>query len=147
MIQQGARFSRRQISGASVTNRCCQRQTTILLSVVWRMIATVPSPSAMANDPGAPDMLLWAVAVRHDGFEAFTFSGSHFYDDPSAHRHRPDSHVNSPMGIHFRNRPSPSIHYPLGEVGNPYAAGGRCVNCSIRCREDSAFAPVIARAR
>jgi hypothetical protein len=60
------------------------------------------------HDPSAPDVLLWAVAVRHDGFEAITFSGGHFYDDPSAHH--PDSHVESPMGIHFRTRPSRSIH-------------------------------------
>jgi hypothetical protein len=53
-------------------------------------------------------MLLWAVSVRHDGFEAITFSGGHFYDDPGAHR--PDSHVGSTMGIHFRTRPSRSIH-------------------------------------
>jgi len=60
------------------------------------------------HDPGAPNVLLWAVAVRHDGFGAITFSGSHFYDDPGAHR--TDSHVESPMGIHFRTRPSRSIH-------------------------------------
>jgi hypothetical protein len=46
VIQQGARFSRRQISGASVTNRCCQRQTTILLSVVWRKGASTARSDA-----------------------------------------------------------------------------------------------------
>jgi len=73
------------------------------------MIATVPSLSAVANTiPARQTLLLWAVAVRHDGFEAITFSGSHFYDDPGAHRI--DSHVEGPMGIHFRTRPSRSIH-------------------------------------
>jgi hypothetical protein len=70
------------------------------------MIATVSSPSAVANRSRRARHL-WAVAVRYDGFEAITFSGSYFYDDPGAHR--PDSHVESPMGIHFRTRPSRSI--------------------------------------
>jgi hypothetical protein len=51
---------------------------------------------------------LWAVGVRHDGFEAIKFSGSHLYEDPGAHRS--DSLIESPMGIHFQTRPSPSIH-------------------------------------
>ena len=60
------------------------------------------------HDPGAPDVLLRAIAVRHDGFEPVTLSGGYFDDDPGAHR--TNSHVESAKGIHLRTRPSRSIH-------------------------------------
>ena len=51
------------------------------------MIATVPGPSAVANTiPARQTCILGAVAVRHDGFEAITFSGGYFDDDPGEHR-------------------------------------------------------------
>ena len=47
------------------------------------MIATVPSPiGGGQHDPRGPHVLLRAVAVCHDGFEAITFSGGDFDDDP-----------------------------------------------------------------
>jgi hypothetical protein len=38
------------------------------------------------HDPGAPDVLLRAVAVRHDGFEPVMLSGGYFDNEPGAHR-------------------------------------------------------------
>ena len=60
------------------------------------------------HDCGTPDMLLRAVAVRHDGIKPVTVRGGHFNDDPRAHA--PDSHAIIPAGIPKRTLPSPSIH-------------------------------------
>ena len=60
------------------------------------------------HDPGAPNVLLWAVAVRDDGFKPVTVRGGQFDYNPGAHPQ--DSHARSPEGIHIRTRPSHSIH-------------------------------------
>ena len=49
LTREGRVLSRSRPSTPSWANRSCQRQTTVLLLAVWRMIATVPSPSAVAN--------------------------------------------------------------------------------------------------
>jgi hypothetical protein len=60
------------------------------------------------HDPGAPDVLLRAIAVRNNGFQPLTVRGGHFDDDPGAHPK--SSHAKPPMGIRFRTRPSHSMH-------------------------------------
>ena len=60
------------------------------------------------HDRGAPDVLLRAVAVRHDGFQPVAVRGGHVDDDPGAHR--PDSHAITATGIPCRTFPSPSDH-------------------------------------
>jgi hypothetical protein len=60
------------------------------------------------HDPGAPDVFLGAIAVRHNGFEAIAFSSAYFDDNPGAHPQ--DSHAKPPTGIHIRTQPSRSIH-------------------------------------
>ena len=60
------------------------------------------------HDPGAPHVLLWAVAVRHDSFEPVTVRGGQF--DGNSCAHRQDSHVRRPAGILNRIPASGSIH-------------------------------------
>ena len=60
------------------------------------------------HDPGTPDVLLWTVAVRHDGFESGAVRGGEFDGDSCAHR--ADSHVQRFAGIPNRIPMSGSIH-------------------------------------
>ncbi len=53
-------------------------------------------PSQGAFGRSRTDVLLRAVAVRHDGFEPVAVRGGHIDDDPWAHR--PDSHGRQPDG-------------------------------------------------
>jgi hypothetical protein len=59
------------------------------------------------HDGDAPDVLLRAVTVRHDGFKPGAVRGGHVDDDPWAHR--PDSHANTQTEIPRGTLPSPSI--------------------------------------
>src|SRR5678815_4691477 len=58
------------------------------------------------HDSGAPDMLLRAVTIRHDGFEAVTLSGGYFDDDPGAHR--TDSHAEPPRAVSYTHLTLPT---------------------------------------
>jgi hypothetical protein len=71
------------------------------------MIATEPGGGGQ-HYPGAPEMLLRAVAVRYDGRELVTLSGSYFDDNSGAHSS--DSQAETPKGIDFRTQLSCSIH-------------------------------------
>src|SRR5829696_4197281 len=108
-MRDGRVLSRRRPSTPSAAKRSCQRQTAVLLLPVRRMMAAVPRPSAVASTSGAPDVLLRAVAVRHDGSKPVAVRGGHVDDDPGAHA--PDSHAIIATGIPKRTLPSPSIHY------------------------------------
>ncbi len=55
------------------------------------------------NDPGTPDVLLRAVAVRDHGFKQGAVRGGHVDDKPWAHR--PDSHAINATGIRSRTLP------------------------------------------
>ena len=66
--------------------RSCQRQTLGFDTPARRMIAAVPQPvCGRQDDPRPPDVLLRAVAVRHDRLEPSTISGTHFDLDSLAH--------------------------------------------------------------
>ena len=72
-----------------------------MLVPIRRMISAVPQPSAV-NDTirASPDMLLRAVAVRHDRLQFVTIRGTYFNFDAGAHT--PDSHSSEIAG--FLNR-------------------------------------------
>ena len=52
------------------------------------------------HNPGAPDVLLRAVAVRNNGFQPVTVRGGHCDNDPGAHPQESDA--KPPTGIHIR---------------------------------------------
>jgi hypothetical protein len=85
--------------------RSCQRQTLGFDTPARRITAAVPQPSAVARMIGAPaDVLLRAVAVRHDRLEPSTVGDGDFDLDSHAHG---DS-LPSPM--HQRNLLLDLIH-------------------------------------
>jgi hypothetical protein len=53
----------------SIMKRSCQRQTAVLLVPLPRMIAAVPQPSAVSRMIRPPDMFLWTVPIRQNGFK------------------------------------------------------------------------------
>ena len=60
------------------------------------------------HDPRAPDVLLWAIAIRHHRLKAATVGGIHFDDDPFAHSE--DSHIRRAEGIRCGTLVSDFIH-------------------------------------
>jgi hypothetical protein len=105
----GRVLSRSRPSMPSCMNRSCQRHTTDLLRPVPRLMALVPSPSAVKqNDAGPPDMLLQAVSVRHHRLKPSTVGGCHIDDDPLAHA--PDSHDACEPGILSGTHSSDCMH-------------------------------------
>jgi hypothetical protein len=60
------------------------------------------------DDPSPPDMLLRAVPIRHDRFQASTVGGAQI--DGYSMTHAPDSHASAGSGIHLRILPSGFIH-------------------------------------
>jgi hypothetical protein len=73
------------------------------------MISLVPTPAAShQDDPGTPHVLLGAVTIRHNRFQAGTVGGVDLKDDASAHR--PDSHAATRTGIPYGTLPSDFIH-------------------------------------
>ncbi len=63
---------------------------------------------AHQHDPGAPDVLLWRVAIRDQSVEPLPVSLAQSDGYPSAHA--PDSHMRAPSGIPLWTLPFRSIH-------------------------------------
>src|SRR5215210_7389426 len=80
-MRAGRVLSRRRPSTPSSAKRSCQRQTAVLLLAVRRMIAAVPSPSAVVSTIAARQTRF---CVRHDGFEPVAVCGGYVDDDPCA---------------------------------------------------------------
>ena len=105
-MRAGRVWSRSRPATPAVMNRSCQRHTAHGFDTpAPRITAAVPQPSAVAkNDPRPPDVLLRAVAVRHDRLEPSTIGGAHFDLDPLAHAMR------LPRPWHNGNLPLDLIH-------------------------------------
>ena len=59
-MREGRVLSRSSPSTPSAAKRSCQRQTQVFDLPVWRMIAFVPSPSAINNTIRARQTCFWA---------------------------------------------------------------------------------------
>ena len=93
-LRDGRVLSRSRPSTRACMNRSCQRQTTDLLLPVCRMIAAVPSPSAVESTIRARQTCfcgLFRLATTAASL------GPNVNDDPLAHP--PDSHTREAAGI------------------------------------------------
>jgi len=81
--------------------RSCQRHTQVLDLPVCRMISTVPAAvDAQQDDLGAPDVLLWRIAVFDESHQSLAIGRRNGEGYSCAHA--PDSHALSPKRIPSR---------------------------------------------
>src|SRR5882724_8798390 len=105
-MREGRVLSRSRPSTPSSMNRSCQRHTADAGRA--HDLGCARPVGGQKHDPGAPDVLLRAVPIRHDRVQADAGGGAYVYGDACSHP--PDSHRLKPAGIPIRTQPSDFDH-------------------------------------
>ena len=108
-IREGGVLSRRSPSTPSAANRSCQRQTQVLDLPVSRMIAFVPTPSALSKTICARQTCFCGALRSLITERSRSMSAEHGKEDASSHA--AGSHAASPPGIPIGIQMSDAIHW------------------------------------